>query len=65
MSRFAVAVVVIAVAVAGAPTTLEDAERDHILRVLEQTQWRVQGQGGAAERRRQGGAAESLVACIM
>ncbi len=29
--------------------SLEDVERAHILRVLEQTGWRVQGKGGAAE----------------
>ena len=28
---------------------MEDVERAHILRVLEQTGWRVQGKGGAAE----------------
>jgi formate hydrogenlyase transcriptional activator len=28
---------------------LEDVERAHILHVLEQTGWRVQGKGGAAE----------------
>jgi formate hydrogenlyase transcriptional activator len=32
----------------GATLTLEDAEREHILKVLEQTRWRVQGDGGAA-----------------
>ncbi|EEA04580.1 PAS modulated sigma54 specific transcriptional regulator, Fis family [Burkholderia sp. H160] len=30
--------------------TLEDAERAHILKVLEQTDWRVSGKAGAAER---------------
>jgi chemotaxis protein methyltransferase CheR len=29
--------------------TLEQVERDHILRVLEQTNWKVSGQNGAAE----------------
>jgi formate hydrogenlyase transcriptional activator len=29
--------------------TLNDVEREHILHVLEQTGWRVQGKGGAAE----------------
>ncbi len=29
--------------------TLEDVERDHIVRVLEQTNWKVSGQNGAAE----------------
>ena len=29
--------------------TLEQVERDHIVRVLEQTNWKVSGQGGAAE----------------
>jgi transcriptional regulator with GAF, ATPase, and Fis domain len=32
----------------GAPTTLEDAERQHILATLEQTGWRVHGPKGAA-----------------
>jgi formate hydrogenlyase transcriptional activator len=32
------------------PVTLEDAERDHILRVLEQTGWVIGGAGGAAVR---------------
>jgi two-component system response regulator HydG len=31
------------------PSTLEDAERAHILRTLEQTGWRVEGEGGAAD----------------
>ena len=31
------------------PATLEDAERAHILRTLERTGWRVEGEGGAAE----------------
>jgi len=29
--------------------TLEEVERDHIVRVLEQTNWRVSGNNGAAE----------------
>ena len=29
--------------------TLEDVERDHIVRVLEQTNWKVSGKNGAAE----------------
>jgi chemotaxis protein methyltransferase CheR len=29
--------------------TLEAVERDHILRILEQTQWKVSGKNGAAE----------------
>jgi chemotaxis protein methyltransferase CheR len=29
--------------------TLEDVERDHIIRILEQTQWKVSGKNGAAE----------------
>jgi formate hydrogenlyase transcriptional activator len=33
-----------------APVTLEDAERDHILRALEQTGWVIGGSGGAAAR---------------
>jgi formate hydrogenlyase transcriptional activator len=33
-----------------APVTLEDAERDHILRALEQTGWVIGGAGGAAAR---------------
>jgi two-component system response regulator HydG len=32
------------------PVTLEDAERDHILRALEQTEWVIGGPGGAAAR---------------
>jgi transcriptional regulator with GAF, ATPase, and Fis domain len=32
------------------PGTLNDAERAHILRALEQSGWRVRGAGGAAER---------------
>ncbi len=31
------------------PSTLEDAERSHILRTLERTGWRVEGEGGAAD----------------
>ena len=31
------------------PSTLEDAERSHILRTLERTEWRVEGEGGAAD----------------
>jgi transcriptional regulator with GAF, ATPase, and Fis domain len=31
-----------------APETLEDIERSHILRVLEQTQWAIEGERGAA-----------------
>jgi transcriptional regulator with GAF, ATPase, and Fis domain len=31
------------------PATLEDAERSHILRTLERTGWRVEGEGGAAD----------------
>jgi formate hydrogenlyase transcriptional activator len=30
--------------------TLEEAERRHILQILEQTLWRIKGQGGAASR---------------
>jgi formate hydrogenlyase transcriptional activator len=30
--------------------TLEDAERDHILRALEETNWVIGGAGGAAAR---------------
>jgi transcriptional regulator with GAF, ATPase, and Fis domain len=30
--------------------TLEDVQRQHILATLEQTNWRVSGEGGAAER---------------
>ena len=30
--------------------TLEEAEREHILRVLRETRWRLSGEGGAAER---------------
>ena len=29
--------------------TMKDVEREHVLHVLEQTGWRVQGRGGAAE----------------
>jgi chemotaxis protein methyltransferase CheR len=29
--------------------TLEQVERDHIVRVLEQTNWKVSGKNGAAE----------------
>lgn len=36
-------------ALAGAPSTLEDVERQHILRVLETTRWRISGENGAAE----------------
>jgi formate hydrogenlyase transcriptional activator len=32
------------------PVTLQDAERDHILRALEQTGWVIGGAGGAAAR---------------
>jgi formate hydrogenlyase transcriptional activator len=32
------------------PVTLEDAERDHILRALERTGWVIGGTGGAAAR---------------
>jgi formate hydrogenlyase transcriptional activator len=35
---------------AGAPGTLDQAERDHILKVLEQTQWVIGGPRGAALR---------------
>ena len=31
------------------PKTLEEVERDHIVRVLEQTNWKVSGKNGAAE----------------
>ena len=31
------------------PETLEDAERAHILRTLERTEWRLEGDGGAAD----------------
>lgn len=31
------------------PKTLETVERDHIVRVLEQTQWKVSGKNSAAE----------------
>jgi len=34
----------------GSGTTLQDAERVHILKVLEQCGWRVGGQNGAADR---------------
>jgi transcriptional regulator with GAF, ATPase, and Fis domain len=30
--------------------TLQDVERDHILRTLEATRWRIEGDGGAAAR---------------
>jgi formate hydrogenlyase transcriptional activator len=33
-----------------APVTLEDAERDHILRALDQTEWVIGGTHGAAAR---------------
>ena len=36
--------------VGGNGTTLEEAEREHILRVLEETQWVVGGPTGAAAR---------------
>ena len=36
-------------AAAFAPLTLQDAEREHILSVLQMTNWRVQGDGGAAD----------------
>ena len=29
--------------------TLEEVERDHIVRILEQTNWKVSGKNGAAE----------------
>jgi transcriptional regulator with GAF, ATPase, and Fis domain len=32
-----------------APKTLETVERDHIVRVFEQTQWKVSGKNSAAE----------------
>jgi len=32
-----------------APKTLETVERDHIVRVLEYTQWKVSGKNSAAE----------------
>ena len=35
--------------VAARPLAMKDVEREHILHVLEQTGWRVQGRGGAAE----------------
>jgi formate hydrogenlyase transcriptional activator len=31
------------------PTTLDEAEQAHIGRTLEQTGWRIEGPGGAAE----------------
>jgi formate hydrogenlyase transcriptional activator len=34
--------------VAAVPATLADAERDHIVRVLEEANWRIGGPGGAA-----------------
>jgi len=34
---------------AAKPLAMKDVEREHILHVLEQTGWRVQGKGGAAE----------------
>jgi transcriptional regulator with GAF, ATPase, and Fis domain len=34
----------------GVELTLDEAERHHILRTLTATQWRIRGQGGAAER---------------
>jgi formate hydrogenlyase transcriptional activator len=37
-------------ALTSSPVTLEDAERDHILRALEQTGWVIGGAGGAAAR---------------
>lgn len=30
-------------------TTMRDAERTHIINVLERTNWRIRGNGGAAE----------------
>lgn len=33
----------------GAPVTLEETQRQHILRVLRQTQWRISGPNGAAQ----------------
>ncbi|MBW2439681.1 MAG: sigma 54-interacting transcriptional regulator, partial [Deltaproteobacteria bacterium] len=36
-------------ALATAPKTLAEIERDHIVRVLEQTNWKVSGKDGAAE----------------
>lgn len=38
------------VPVTGAPVTLEDAEREHILRALADTNWVIGGPGGAAAR---------------
>jgi formate hydrogenlyase transcriptional activator len=35
---------------ASAPTTLEAAEREHILRILDQTKWLIAGPNGAASR---------------
>jgi formate hydrogenlyase transcriptional activator len=32
----------------GAPTTIEDIERQHIASILKQTRWRIDGPGGAA-----------------
>ncbi len=37
-------------ATAGAPTTLEEAEREHIVRALREAQWVVGGPAGAAAR---------------
>jgi DNA-binding NtrC family response regulator len=34
--------------VARTPTTLEEAERAHLMRVLEETRWVIEGRGGAA-----------------
>ncbi len=34
---------------AAAPKTLEEIERDHIVRILDQTNWKVSGKNGAAE----------------
>jgi chemotaxis protein methyltransferase CheR len=31
------------------PKTLEEVERGHIIRILEQTNWKVSGKNGAAE----------------
>ena len=39
-----------AAAVTGAPTTLQEAEREHILRALRECNWVVGGQAGAAAR---------------
>jgi transcriptional regulator with GAF, ATPase, and Fis domain len=34
---------------AGSPATLEETQRQHILRVLRQTHWRISGSHGAAK----------------